>query len=255
MSFDVGLHLTARSHPAAREQQEKPCPRASAPRCVRRRAPPDDVPLEPARCWPAVRCRPALRAGRFIEALTRRGFDLAHADLSLLSNGPSAGSTSPCSWSPASWSSSAPWAGRRPGQPRTTRAPAFIGVFGAGLIGAGLFVADPMGGFPPGAPAGRPAHVTLHGTGHFVTAAIGFLGLLIACALFARHFSRSGERGLARSSALAGVVFLAAFVGVASGSTAAPVVVGFWIGVIVAFTWLTVLCIRLHARCGQCRAR
>src|SRR4051794_37435661 len=129
---------------------------------------------------------------------------------------------------------------------RITRAPALIGVFGVGLLGAGVFVADPMGGFPPGTPPGRPAHVTLHGTGHFVTAAIGFLGLLIACALFARHFRRSGERSLARSSASTGVVFLAAFVGIASGSTAAPVVVGFWIGVIVAFAWLSVLCVRLR---------
>ena len=182
-----------------------------------------------------------------IEALTRRGFDLAHDDLSLLSNGP-------LGWihitlfllTGALVVLGAMGMVEALGRPRTTRAPAFVGLFGAGLIGAGVFVADPMGGFPPGAPAGRPAHVSLHGTGHFVTAAIGFLGLLIACALFARHFARTGERGLARYSALTGVVFLAAFVGVASGSTATPVVLGFWIGVVVAFTWLSVVCIRLR---------
>jgi hypothetical protein len=181
------------------------------------------------------------------EALTRSGFDLAHDDLSLLSNGP-------LGWIHISLFLitgvlvvlGAVGMADALGGLSTTKAPAWIGVFGAGLIGAGIFVADPMGGFPPGTPPGRPAHVSLHGTGHFVTAALGFLGLLIACGLFARHFSRNHERGLARYSALTGVVFLAAFVGIASGSTATPVVLGFWIGVIVAFTWLGVLCTGLR---------
>ena len=181
------------------------------------------------------------------EALTRRGFDLAHDDLSLLSNGP-------LGWTHISLFVltgvlvvlGAVGMAEALGGMRATKAPALIGVFGAGLVGAGVFVADPMGSFPPGTPPGRPAHVSLHGTGHFITAALGFLGLLIACALFARYFSRNHERGLARYSALTGVVFLAAFIGIASGSTATPVVLGFWIGVIVAFTWLSVLCFRLR---------
>jgi|1186.fasta_scaffold09040_2 hypothetical membrane protein len=181
------------------------------------------------------------------EALTRRGFDLAHDDLSLLSNGP-------LGWIHISLFVltgvlvvlGAVGMAEALGGLRATRAPALIGVFGAGLVGAGVFVADPMGSFPPGTPPGRPAHVSLHGTGHFVTAALGFLGLLIACALFARHFRRDHERGLAGYSAGTGVVFLTAFVGIASGSTATPVVIGFWIGVILAFTWLSVVCARLR---------
>jgi hypothetical membrane protein len=179
-----------------------------------------------------------------IEALTRTGFDLAHDDLSLLSNGPlgwihitllvvtgilvvlgGAGLHSVL---------------RNPG----TLAPWFLIVFGVGLVGAGVFVADPMGGFPPGSPAGHPLHVSAHGTGHFIAAALGFLGLLIACALLIRRFSRTGDSGLALYTVVTGVAFLAAFAGIATGSTSTPVVVGFWLGVILAFAWLTTLCVR-----------
>jgi hypothetical protein len=182
------------------------------------------------------------------EAVTRRGFDLAHQDLSLLSNGP-------LGWIHISLFlvtgllvilGAAGLHTALRGSARPTRAPVPIGVFGAGLIGAGAFVADPMGGFPPGTPPGMPNHVTLHGTGHFVAAAVGFLGLVVACAVFARHFSRTHERGWAIYSALTGVAFLGAFVGIASGSTSAPVVIGFWMGVILAFTWLSLLCLRFR---------
>jgi Protein of unknown function (DUF998) len=182
------------------------------------------------------------------EALTRRGFDLAHQDLSLLSNGP-------LGWIHISLFLATGLlvilgaAGLHialRGSARPTGAPVPIGVFGAGLIGAGAFVADPMGGFPPGTPSGMPGHVTLHGTGHFVAAAVGFLGLVVACAVFARHFFGTRERGWAIYSALTGVAFLGAFVGIASGSTSAPVVIGFWTGVILAFTWLSLLCLRFR---------
>jgi hypothetical protein len=202
----------------------------------------------PARTRALLRCGaaagPLYVVVGLIEGLTRRGFDLAHQDLSLLSNGP------------LGWIHIALFlttgilvilgaVGMRaalPNPTRLTRAPVPIGVFGAGLIGAGIFVADPMGGFPPGTPPGTPNHVTLHGTGHFVTAAIGFVGLLVACALFARSFARAHERGWAIYTALTGIAFLGAFVGIASGSASAPVVLGFWIAVVLAFTWLSLLC-------------
>lgn len=186
--------------------------------------------------------------GGLTEALTRRGFDLAHQDLSLLSNGA-------LGWIHITLflatgllvilGAAGLHAALR-GRARSTRAPVPIGVFGAGLIGAGVFVADPMGGFPPGTPPGTPSSVTLHGTGHFVAAAVGFLGLLVACAMFARHFARNHERGWAIYSGLTGIAFLGAFVGIASGSTSAPVVIGFWIAVILAFTWLSLLCLRFR---------
>ena len=201
----------------------------------------------PARTRVLLRCGaaagPLYVVVGLIEGLTRRGFDLTHQDLSLLSNGP-------LGWIHITLFLTTGVlvllgaVGMRAALRGPTRAPVLIGVFGAGLIGAGVFVADPMGGFPPGTPPGTPSHVTLHGTGHFVTAAIGFIGLLVACAMFARHFARAHERGWAIYTALTGIAFLAAFVGIASGSTAAPVVIGFWIAVVLAFSWLSLLCER-----------
>jgi hypothetical protein len=194
--------------------------------------------------WCGAAAGPFYVVGGLIEALTRRGFDLVHQDLSLLSNGP-------LGWIHITLLLATGVlvilgaVGMRTalrGRTRSTRAPVLVGVFGAGLIGAGAFVADPMGGFPPGTPPGTPSHVTLHGTGHFVTAAIGFVGLLVACAMFARHFARAAERGWAIYTALTGTAFLGAFIGIASGSTSATVVIGFSIAVILAFTWLSLLC-------------
>lgn len=40
------------------------------------------------------------------------------------------------------------------GGPAAAWAPRLLALYGLGLVAAGLFVADPMNGFPPGAPAG-----------------------------------------------------------------------------------------------------
>jgi hypothetical membrane protein len=180
----------------------------------------------------------------FIEALTRTGFDLAHDDLSLLSNGPFGWIHITLLVVTGSLVVLGGAGLRSVLRSPATRAPWFLIVFGVGLIAAGVFVADPMGGFPPGTPAGHPLHVSPQGTAHFIAAALGFLGLLIACALLGRRFSRTGDRGLALYSVVTGVIFLAAFAGIATGSTSTLVVFGFWAGVILAFTWLTTLCLR-----------
>src|SRR5215213_6691517 len=58
-----------------------------------------------------------------------------------------------------------------------TWGPVLVAIYGLGLIGAGIFVADPALGFPPGTPA--DAHeISGHGILHFVTGGIGFLASL-----------------------------------------------------------------------------
>src|ERR1700758_3700603 len=97
------------------------------------------------------------------QGLTRPGFDLLHDDVSLLSNG-SLGwiqianfiVTGACVLAAAVGMS-------RALHGRSTWGPRLVGVFGAGLIGAGIFVADPMNGFPVGTPAGRPETISVHG--------------------------------------------------------------------------------------------
>jgi hypothetical protein len=53
------------------------------------------------------------------------------------------------------------------------------------------------------------------------------------------------QTGWAIYSALSGVVFLASFIGIASGAGNPWTVLGFWIGMVVAFSWLSTLSLRL----------
>jgi Protein of unknown function (DUF998) len=86
-----------------------------------------------------------------------------------------------------------------------------IAVFAVGLIGAGLFVADPLSGYPPGSP-GRPLQRSLAGVLHDLFGVPVFLGLPVACLVFARRFAAWHERGRAMYSMVTGVVFAAGFI-------------------------------------------
>ncbi len=111
---------------------------------------------------------------------------------------------------------------------------------------AGAFVADPMNGFPLGTPDGPPVEPTWHGFGHLIAGALGFLALVAGCLVFARWFARQGRTGWAVYSVASGVLFLASFAGIASGSQSAAVVLGFWAGVIVAWAWLAAVSVHLY---------
>jgi len=62
----------------------------------------------------------------------------------------------------------------------------------------------------------------------------------------ARYFSRQGRRGMAVYSRVTGVVFGAAFAGVATGSASAAIVVPFYAAVLAAFTWLAIISVHLY---------
>lgn len=49
-------------------------------------------------------------------------------------------------------------------------------------------------------------------------------------------------------SIVTGVLFLAAFAGVASGSSSPAVVLGFWAALIVAWTWLATVAVDTYRR-------
>jgi hypothetical protein len=134
-------------------------------------------------------------ASVLIQGLTRRGFRIAHDDASLLSNGP-LGWIQITTFLLAGAMTIAAAVGIGRAMP-SRWAPRLIAVYGAGLIGAGIFSADPASGFGPGAPLGRAAHVSWHGTGHLIAASIGFAALIAACFVSARYFNRRGRRGLA----------------------------------------------------------
>jgi Protein of unknown function (DUF998) len=183
------------------------------------------------------------------QALTRTGFDLARDDASLLSNG-SLGWIQIANFLVTGLMVIACAVGVRralSGGRGAVSGPLLLALYGVGLIGAGLFAADPMNGFPPGAPAGRPESITTHGLLHIVFAGIGFLCFVGACFVLARRFAAQHRRGWTRFSIATGATFLAAFAGVASGSSS-PIVVGtFWAGLIVAWVWIGLLSRHLYS--------
>ncbi|TMC25821.1 MAG: DUF998 domain-containing protein [Chloroflexi bacterium] len=124
-----------------------------------------------------------------------------------------------------------------------TWGPLLLAIYGLGLICAGIFVPDPMNGFPPG--LATPSAISWHAILHFVSGAVGFVGLIAACFVLARRFAARKERGWAAYSLITGVLFLGAFVGIASGSTQAAIVLAFYAAVLIGWTWISVIAARL----------
>ena len=187
------------------------------------------------------------------QALTRDGYDLTRHDLSLLANG-SPGWIQIANFVLTGLMTIAAAVGMARslrvlgGGPGTVWGPRLVGLYGVGLVGAGVFVADPMNGFPPGTPDGPPVAVTVGGLGHLVLAGLGFLGLVAGTLVLARHHAAAGRSGMAWFSRITGVLFLVAFAGLASGSASPVVVLGFWVALLLAWTWLAVTSLDLYRR-------
>jgi hypothetical protein len=85
---------------------------------------------------------------------------------------------------------------------------------------------------------------------HLVTGGIGFLALIAACMVFARRFAALEQRGWAAYSVATGVLFFAAFFGIASGSQQGGtirtlVILAFTAAVVLAWAWVSAMAIRL----------
>jgi hypothetical protein len=186
-----------------------------------------------------------------IEMLTRPGFDVTRHDLSLMSNGDWGWVHSSLLILTGLLTCVGAVGMRRVlrGSRGGTWGPILLGIYGLGLIGAGFFTADPALGFPPGTPANAHA-VSWHGLLHFVTGGIGFLGLIAACFVFARRFAAQGLRGWVAYCVATGVIYLAAFAGIAVGSNAVGVIttiviLAFSVAVVLGWAWISVMSIRL----------
>ncbi|WP_020573901.1 DUF998 domain-containing protein [Actinopolymorpha alba] len=126
----------------------------------------------------------------------------------------------------------------------TTWAPRLLGLYGLGLVAGGVFVADPMPGFPQGTTADE-AQVSWHGMLHFVAGGIGFAGLIAACLVLGARFAAEDSPGWAWFSRVTGVLFAVGFIGVGAGAGSAATNVAFGITVVLAWAWLTALAARL----------
>ena len=182
-----------------------------------------------------------------LQAIFREGFDIRRHALSLMSNG-ALGWIQVASFIVTGLLVIAGAIGMRqrlhPGR-ADTWAPILLGIYGLGLIGAGIFVADPMDGFPPGTPPGPPAAISWHGPLHFVAGGIGFVGLVGATLVFARRFAALREWGWATFSLATGVLFLAGFGKIASGARAPWINLAFTAVVVLSWAWLSAVSARL----------
>jgi Protein of unknown function (DUF998) len=132
--------------------------------------------------------------------------------------------------------------------PASRWGPRLIGVFGLGLIVAGVFVTDPARGYPPGAPlVGEPQ--TLHGIVHGINSIPTFGSLVAAAFVVVRRFPR--DSAWARYSRFVGWAVLALFIlgtpiGVLEEHGITPPVAGIVqrVEIIIGWTWLSALSLR-----------
>ncbi len=183
------------------------------------------------------------------QALTRDGFDLTRHALSLLENGP-LGWIQIGNFLIAGLLSIACAIGMRrmlAREPGGALGPSLVAVYGAGLVLAGVFRADPSDGFPPGTPAGQ-GEMSWHGMLHFASFGIGFLCLIVACFAIGRGLAALGQRRSAVFSRLCGVLMLGG-VAASFATTGTPAAVAaVWSAVVIAWAWLAVTAARLHAQ-------
>ncbi|MGW5667316.1 DUF998 domain-containing protein [Micromonospora sp. NPDC003776] len=174
------------------------------------------------------------------QGLTRAGFDIRRHPVSVLSNGD------------LGWVQIADFvlagllclgaarALRRVPHPALGRVagPWLIGQYGLGLVLSGIFVADPVDGFPAGTPAG-PGSLSWHGLAHFGAGAVAFTALIAACLVAARRFAGQRERGWSIFSAATGIFFAAAWLAMIGSGGRPATMIGFAVAVGAGWAWVS----------------
>ncbi len=124
-------------------------------------------------------------------------------------------------------------------------APALIGAAGAGLIGAAVFITDPVSGYPPGTPDAltRPSRT---GTAHNLAAVPVFVGLPAAALASGWRFWRAGQRRFGLYSAGTAVTMLTTMALAGAGFSQSPPLASLGglfqrASIITGFAWLTAL--------------
>ncbi|MFE9106199.1 DUF998 domain-containing protein [Actinomadura geliboluensis] len=117
--------------------------------------------------------------------------------------------------------------------------PILVGVFGTGLVAAGVFTMDPEKGFPVGTPGGPAAQMSWHGIAHSAAAVVAFTALAIAAIVMTVRCARRRAIAPAVLSAVAALVLLVPM---------SPDHMSIQIAVngLVAFTWTSVLAMSLR---------
>jgi hypothetical protein len=173
-----------------------------------------------------------------VEIFARPGFDLHRHAVSVLSLGPrgwlmiatflvSGVLTIACA---------AGMRGATAGRPGGFFGPLLVGVYGVGLVVAGIFPAPAGLGFPPGTPDDMMPVMTTTAILHSVGFMLGFGSLIAACFVFARYHFAGRAAGRALLSLAVGVA-IPVFIGLGMASIV-PTGVGFYIAAVLAWIWL-----------------
>ena len=129
-----------------------------------------------------------------------------------------------------------------------TWGPILLGLYGLTFIGAGIFVTDPVLGYPPGA-SSTP---TVHGILHDLFGQLQFISLIAACFVLAwRDAPDPARRGWTRYSVATGLLVAAAdvvFVLTFKLLDGGPVGLISRIGIIGGCGWIALLAIRLMSK-------
>jgi hypothetical protein len=177
-----------------------------------------------------------------LQVFFRKGFDLNRHAISLLSNG-SFGWIQVTNFVVTGSLVVACAVGMRralyPGK-ACTWGPILLGLFGLGIIGTGIFIADPALGFPPGTPEDETS-ITWIGVLHFIAGLIGFFALTIASFVFARRFFAFHQFSLAWFSLTVGLAWFASFISLTTRPGNSALVVVFYLSIAMAWTWLSVI--------------
>ncbi|MBB5780755.1 DUF998 domain-containing protein [Nonomuraea jabiensis] len=117
--------------------------------------------------------------------------------------------------------------------------PILIGAYGVAMVGGGVFTPDPALGWPAGAPAGLPEHLSTGSALHTVFGATAFMSLIVAGLVFARRFASRGWTAYSVISSLATFVLTVPPWGEDSAS------LRFAAGAVLIHAWLAALSLRL----------
>lgn len=131
---------------------------------------------------------------------------------------------------------------------RSTWKPLLIGLWGTALLGAGIFVTDPVGGYPAGTPDRIPS-ATTHGALHDYVSLAGFAMLTAACFAFARQGSARWKLYCILSGVGFAVTMLVSSAAFGQTGKLGDVAGLFQrIALTTAWTWQTTLALRLLSR-------
>jgi hypothetical protein len=126
-----------------------------------------------------------------------------------------------------------------------------IAAAAVGLIGSGVFITDPVSGYPPGTPTAPDAYTT-SGALHDLFAVPTFLGIPAAATIFGYRFLRRGTYGWALYSVASAVGMLVALGLTNAAFGQVPALVDFGgllqrLTIGIGFAWLTALALRALA--------